>query len=80
MGDNYHKEQYESIPSFFNNSIHETHLEPCYKKYTLFLSKDSNSSILHQLLKNLDLIDFHCHLQKTLDFYCTPKDVVYAKR
>ena len=27
MGDNYQKEQNESIPSFINNSINETHLE-----------------------------------------------------
>ena len=50
MGDNNHKEKYESIPSFINNSICEIHLEPCYKKYTLILSKDSNSTILHQWL------------------------------
>ena len=59
-GDSYYKEQYESIPSFFDNSIHETHVEPCYKKYTLPLSKDSNSPTLHQLLKNLFLINFYC--------------------
>ena len=52
MGDHYQKEQYESIPSFINNYINETHLEPCYKKCTLILSKDSNCTILHQLSKN----------------------------
>ena len=59
-GDSYHKEQYESITSFFNNSSHEAHLEPCYKKYTLPLSKDSTSPTLHQLLKNLFLNNFYC--------------------
>ena len=59
-GDSYHKEQYESITSFFNNSSHEAHLEPCYKKYALPLSKDSTSPTLHQLLKNLFLINFYC--------------------
>ena len=46
------------------------HLEPCYKIYALILSKDSNSTILHQLLKkhqllkNVVQVDFHRHPQK----------------
>ena len=63
--DNYHKEQYKSIPSIIENSIHGILLGLCYKKYT------------H---KNAVQIAFHRHAQKILDFYCSPKNVLYVKR
>ena len=30
--DFYHKEQYKSVPSLIDNTIHGIHLGPCYKK------------------------------------------------
>ena len=30
--DAYHKEQYKSVPSLIDNTIHGIHLGPCYKK------------------------------------------------
>lgn len=37
--ENFHREQCESIPDEINHDKHGIHLDPCYKKFTLILSK-----------------------------------------
>ena len=44
--ENYHRDQCESIPETIDHSIHGLHLEPCYKQFTLLLSKTKQQSPL----------------------------------
>ena len=46
-------------------------------KYALILK---TPTITHQLLKKVVQINFHRQPQKILEFYCTLKNVLYAKK
>ena len=59
--ENFHREQCESIPDEINHDKQGTHLNPCYKKFTLILSKKKRNQ-----LKNLNdyLKGYHHHHEK----------------
>ena len=38
-GENCHEEQCLLVPNVIDHNLHGVHMEPCYKKFTLILSK-----------------------------------------
>ena len=41
-GQNEHQEQCSSIPNEVDDVLHGIHMEPCYKKFTIIISKARN--------------------------------------
>ena len=41
-GQNEHQEQCSSIPNEVDNALHGIHMKPCYKKFTIIISKARN--------------------------------------
>ena len=41
-GDNQHDSQCKLIPDIINNNIHGIHMDPCYKRFTLILSRNKD--------------------------------------
>ena len=39
LGSNEHADQCSSIPGTFDDTLHGIHIEPCYKKFTMIISK-----------------------------------------
>ena len=44
-GENFHEKQCLSVADAINNKIHGVHIDPCYKRFTLILSKKEDQSI-----------------------------------
>ena len=44
-GENFHEKQCISVPDASNNKIHGVHIDPCYKRFTLILSKKEDQPI-----------------------------------
>ena len=42
-GETFHDKQCLSVPDAINNKIHGVHIDPCYKRFTLILSKKRRS-------------------------------------
>ena len=39
-GDNHHKQQCDLVPDHIDPALHGIHLTPCYKKFTLIISRE----------------------------------------
>ena len=59
-GDNEHKDQCDSIPEVLDQSIHGIHLTPCYKHFTLIISRTKRKSMTEE-----GLVQQRCRPQRT---------------
>ena len=59
-GDNEHKDQCDSIPEVLDQSIHGIHLMPCYKHFTLIISRTKRKSMTEE-----GLVQKRCRPQRT---------------
>ena len=74
--DTYHKENINLSDVLLITLFMEYIYGHVIKKYILTLFLLRTPTILHKFLKNVVQIDFHCHPQKILDFYCESKSIL----
>ena len=46
LGSNEHADQCSSIPGTLDDTLHGIHMEPCYKKFTMIISKTKHSTMI----------------------------------
>ena len=46
LGNNEHVDQCSSIPGTFDDTLHGIHTEPCYKKFTMIISKTKHFTMI----------------------------------
>ena len=54
-GVNEYKHQCDSIPAVINPSRHDIHLKPCYKKFTLIITRESTLVMIMAQKNDIDL-------------------------
>ena len=64
-GQNEHQEQCSSIPNEVDNALHGIHMEPCYKKFTIIISKSRNKRKTSNDPENDDALRKKSRAQRT---------------